>query len=90
MQLQIITEYKTDTIFNQIEATTINLPQRGIILKNYGFGISTSPMFHKVRINRLIDDFNLLFEGLTFQESINQSEFFKTFLTEYTKENPDI
>ena len=34
----------------------------------------------------MIDDFNLLFEGLTFQESINQSEFFKTFLTEYTKE----
>ncbi len=61
-------------------------PSEESFWKNYGFGISTSPMFHKVRINRLIDDFNLLFEGLTFQESINQSEFFKTFLTEYTKE----
>ncbi|RCK66892.1 hypothetical protein Cantr_03204 [Candida viswanathii] len=61
-------------------------PEEDALWKNFSIGASTTPMFHKVRINRLIENFNILFQSLVYLESINRSKFYKTFLSEYSNE----
>ncbi|EMG50864.1 hypothetical protein SBY92_001635 [Candida maltosa Xu316] len=63
-----------------------SFPDEESFWKNYGFGILTTPLFHKPRINRLIEKFNMLFQSLVYSESINRSKFYKTFLSESSKE----
>ena len=60
-------------------------PDEDAIWRNFSVGASTTPMFHKVRINRLIENFNRLFQSLVYLESIDRSKFYKTFLSEYSK-----
>ncbi|RLV96036.1 hypothetical protein JA1_000577 [Spathaspora sp. JA1] len=52
---------------------------------NFNMDISVTTMFHKYRINRVIDQLNVLFTSLVYQENIDLSQFYKSFLTVESK-----
>ncbi|KAK6198127.1 UPF0507 protein [Scheffersomyces amazonensis] len=53
-------------------------PDVSTIWNNYGNG-STTPYFHKLRVNRLIDQFNIYFKTLIIQE---ETDLFEKFISD--------
>lgn len=63
-----------------------SFPEEDSLWKNFSIGASTTPMFSKFRINNLIESFNKLFQSLVYLQSIDRGKFYKSFLSEYSKE----
>lgn len=55
-------------------------PDADIIWRNYAMNVSTSPMFQKLRINKLIAKLNIVFQSMMFQNDVNPEKIFSTFL----------
>ena len=62
--------------FIKLDNPCTYLPDKDVVWLNYGLG-STTPYFHKYRINRLIDTLNLFFTGLLYR---NGNCYFERFL----------
>lgn len=55
-------------------------PDADLIWRNHAMNVSTSPMFQKLRINKLIAQLNVLFQSMMFQNDVNPEQLFTTFL----------
>ncbi|KAG7662893.1 uncharacterized protein J8A68_003577 [[Candida] subhashii] len=76
-----INNIKQRLFITKLKYPLSTFPDEETFWKNFPIDIPTSPMFHKFRINRFIENLNILFRSLVFQSNINRSVFFKSFLS---------
>lgn len=60
-------------------------PDADLIWRNHAMNVSTSPMFQKLRINKLNAKLNVLFQSMMFQNEVNPEQLFGTFLDDVSQ-----
>ncbi|KAI3403664.2 hypothetical protein KGF56_003591 [Candida oxycetoniae] len=76
-----VTLLKQLMYLNKLKRPFSTFLENDIFWRNYSTNYSTSPMFHKFRVNKLINRFNIMLQSIVFQENIDGKSFFKAFIS---------
>ncbi|EGW33440.1 uncharacterized protein SPAPADRAFT_71288 [Spathaspora passalidarum NRRL Y-27907] len=82
-----ITSIRKLLFLTKLKSPLSTFPDQDLFWSNFNLNVPTTTMFNKFRINRLIDNLNVLFTSLVYQDNIDRKYFYKSFLTVESKQD---
>ncbi|KAI5953947.1 hypothetical protein CANMA_004786 [Candida margitis] len=81
-KLQSLKSIKQVLYVEKLQRPMSIFPDSDIIWRNHAMNVSTSPMFQKLRINKLLAKLNVMYQSMMFLNDVNPEQLFTSFLSD--------
>ncbi|CAK9440300.1 uncharacterized protein LODBEIA_P44000 [Lodderomyces beijingensis] len=77
-----LSAFKQLMYLEKLKQPLTTFPDSDIFWRNYALNFSTTPIFHKARVNNFIKRLNIMYQSMVYQENIDTNKFFEAFVND--------